>query len=88
MAKKIYRNGKYTGEEILSEQEHKERRISAFRNAAYERARYIEKYEERKRRRKKFYKNWHNTNWLWFLLLFCWPLGCYGIYKRYFKKKS
>ena len=31
-------------------------------------------------------KNWYMTNWVWFWVLFFWPLGCYGIYKRYFKK--
>ena len=30
-------------------------------------------------------KNWYMTNWVWFWMIFCWPLGCYGIYKRYFK---
>ena len=84
MAKKIYKDGEYTGKEILSEQEHKERLSSAF----MELVRHNEKLKESKYKRMKFYKNWHNTNWLWFLLLFCWPLGCYGIYKRYFKNKT
>ena len=85
MAKKIYRNGKYTGEEILSEQEHRQRQ----RQRQPTRWQYTtEQMKERELKRKEFWNTWHKTNWVWYFLILCWPLGCYGIYKRYFKKKS
>ena len=27
---------------------------------------------------------WYNTGWLWVALICFWPLGVYGIFKRYF----
>lgn len=82
MAKKIYKNGKYTGQEILSFEEHRVRKRQSYFENVKKDADYRNRYLKGKKKRDDFLNNWHNTNWVWFLLLFCWPLGCYGIYKR------
>jgi hypothetical protein len=32
-------------------------------------------------------KVWYNSRWVWFWLIIIWPVGLYGLFKRYQRKK-